>query len=151
MLKQININKITFVTFLLINLSFVSNLKANSNVSFLELLDDEWSYEVKQNPVYATSLGIKGFENKWTDMSEEAVKRRQDHYYSILKTLSKIDIDSLNTENQLNYRLFTQLQQNSIDLIPFNQHLMPFSHRGGVQLMHENMSINKGKVRCSTR
>ncbi len=49
----------------------------------------------------------------------------------------KDDIDSLNTENQLNYRLFTQLQQNSIDLIPFNQHLMPFSHRGGVQLMHE--------------
>tara|TARA_Y100000588_G_scaffold57229_1_gene55145 strand:- start:200 stop:1966 length:1767 start_codon:yes stop_codon:yes gene_type:complete len=137
MLKQININKITFVTFLIINLSLVSNLKANSNVSFLKLLDDEWNYEVKQNPVYATSLGIKGFENKWTDMSEEAVKRRQDHHYSILKTLSKIDIDSLNTENQLNYRLFTQLQQNSIDLIPFNQHLMPFSHRGGVQLMHE--------------
>ena len=92
MLKQININKITFVTFLIINLSLVSNLKANSNVSFLKLLDDEWNYEVKQNPVYATSLGIKGFENKWTDMSEEAVKRRQDHHYSILKTLSKIKL-----------------------------------------------------------
>ena len=137
MLKQINRNKITFVTFLIINLSLVSNLKANSNANFLKFLDDEWNYEVKQNPVYATSLGIKGFENKWSDMSVEAIKKRQDHHYSLLKELTKIDIDSLNTENQLNYRLFTQLQQNSIDLIPFNQHLMPFSHRGGVQLMHE--------------
>lgn len=137
MLNQISINKITFVTFFISNIFFSSSLIGDSNQDFLKLLDDEWNYEVKQNPVYATSLGIKGFENKWTDMSLEAIKKRQDHHYSLLKELSKIDIDSLNLENQLNYRLFIQLQKNSIDLMPFNQHLMPFSHRGGIQLMHE--------------
>ena len=137
MLNQISINKITFVTFFISNIFFSSTLIGDSNQDFLKLLDDEWNYEVKQNPVYATSLGIKGFENKWTDMSLEAIKKRQDHHYSLLKELSKIDIDSLNLENQLNYRLFIQLQKNSIDLMPFNQHLMPFSHRGGIQLMHE--------------
>ena len=137
MVNQININKITFVTFFISNIFFSSTLIGDSNRDFLKLLDDEWNYEVKQNPVYATSLGIKGFENKWTDMSLEAIKKRQDHHYSLLKELSKIDIDSLNLENQLNYRLFIQLQKNSIDLMPFNQHLMPFSHRGGIQLMHE--------------
>ena len=137
MLNQISINKITFVTFFISNIFFSSSLIGDSNQDFLKLLDDEWNYEVKQNPVYATSLGIKGFENKWTDMSLEAIKKRQDRHYSLLKELSKIDIDSLNLENQLNYRLFIQLQKNSIDLMPFNQHLMPFSHRGGIQLMHE--------------
>ena len=137
MLNQISINKITFVTFFISNIFFSSSLIGDSNQDFLKLLDDEWNYEVKQNPVYATSLGIKGFENKWTDMSLEAIKKRQDHHYSLLKELSEIDIDSLNLENQLNYRLFIQLQKNSIDLMPFNQHLMPFSHRGGIQLMHE--------------
>tara|TARA_B100000579_G_scaffold241101_1_gene197675 strand:+ start:13992 stop:15758 length:1767 start_codon:yes stop_codon:yes gene_type:complete len=137
MLNQISIKKITFVTFFISNIFFSSSLIGDSNQDFLKLLDDEWNYEVKQNPVYATSLGIKGFENKWTDMSLEAIKKRQDHHYSLLKELSKIDIDSLNLENQLNYRLFIQLQKNSIDLMPFNQHLMPFSHRGGIQLMHE--------------
>ncbi len=137
MVNQISINKITFVTFFISNIFFSSTLIGDSNRDFLKLLDDEWNYEVKQNPVYATSLGIKGFENKWTDMSLEAIKKRQDHHYSLLKELSKIDIDSLNLENQLNYRLFIQLQKNSIDLMPFNQHLMPFSHRGGIQLMHE--------------
>jgi len=137
MLNQISINKITFVTFFISNIFFSSSLIGDSNQDFLKLLDDEWNYEVKQNPVYATSLGIKGFENKWTDMSLEAIKKRQDHHYSLLKELSEIDIDSLNLENQLNYRLFIQLQKNSINLMPFNQHLMPFSHRGGIQLMHE--------------
>jgi len=137
MVNQISINKITFVTFFISNIFFSSTLIGDSNRDFLKLLDDEWNYEVKQNPVYATSLGIKGFENKWTDMSLEAIKKRQDHHYSLLKELSKIDIDSLNLENQLNYRLFIQLQKNSINLMPFNQHLMPFSHRGGIQLMHE--------------
>ena len=137
MLNQISIKKITFVTFFISNIFFSSSLIGDSNQDFLKLLDDEWNYEVKQNPVYATSLGIKGFENKWTDMSLEAIKKRQDRHYSLLKELSKIDIDSLNLENQLNYRLFIQLQKNSIDLMPFNQHLMPFSHRGGIQLMHE--------------
>tara|TARA_B100001250_G_scaffold259144_2_gene223132 strand:+ start:9417 stop:11183 length:1767 start_codon:yes stop_codon:yes gene_type:complete len=137
MLSQISINKITFVTFFISNIFFSSSLIGDSNQDFLKLLDDEWNYEVKQNPVYATSLGIKGFENKWTDMSLEAIKKRQDHHYSLLKELSEIDIDSLNLENQLNYRLFIQLQKNSIDLMPFNQYLMPFSHRGGIQLMHE--------------
>ena len=40
----------------------------------------------------------KGFENKWTDMSEEAIKKRQDHHYSLLKELSKIDIVFFSTK-----------------------------------------------------
>ena len=63
MLNQISINKITFVTFFISNIFFSSTLIGDSNKDFLKLLDDEWNYEVKQNPVYATSLGIKGFEN----------------------------------------------------------------------------------------
>jgi len=44
----------------------------------------------------------------------------------------------LSKANQLNLRLFTDLAKKEVEIDQFNRHLLPFNHRGGIQLAHED-------------
>ena len=47
----------------------------------------------------------------------------------------------LTKDNQLNLRLFQQLTEIEIETSEYKRHLLPFSHRGGIQLAHEDAEV----------
>tara|TARA_Y100000590_G_scaffold93439_2_gene105882 strand:- start:25806 stop:27566 length:1761 start_codon:yes stop_codon:yes gene_type:complete len=110
----------------------------DENNRFLSFLDKEWQYELSQSPVYATAMGIKGYETSWTDYSVRAIEERRLRSIKTLSTLRTFNKNKLNKSNQLNLRLYSQLIETDIKLSSFKRYLLPFSHRGGVQLAHED-------------
>ena len=112
--------------------------KVDNNQNFLSFLENEWKFELSQSPVYATAMGVKGFETEWRDYSLEAIQMRKSRLEDTLRSLESFSAKTLSETNQLNLRLFTQLTRNELEISQYNRHLLPFSHRGGIQLAHED-------------
>ena len=122
-------------------LSFIAlsaSAEADENREFLAFLEDEWQFELSQSPVYATAMGVKGYETLWRDNSLEAIGARRSHNKETVNTLKEFKKGDLSETNQLNLRLFTDLAKKELEIDQFNRYLLPFSHRGGIQLAHED-------------
>jgi prolyl oligopeptidase len=120
-------------------ISFTASSSIDENEKFLSFLEKEWQWELAQNPVYATAMGVKGFETQWRDDSLKAIKLREAYIRDSFTELKKFDSNSLNKTNQLNLKLYTQLTQKDLRITEYNRYLLPFNHRGGVQLAHEDV------------
>ena len=135
-------NKNTLIISFILILSCSSQSSAvTSNSSFNSLIDSEWLKIISDNPVYASSMGDLRFNTEWSDNSIKKIKLNYEHNLKILEKLNNIDINDLNYENRINYKLFKKQYENSIESHSYETYLMPFSHRGGIQLQHETTSI----------
>lgn len=100
---------------------------------FATLLQDEWEWQLREDPVRASRLGDRRYNDQWPDMSLKAIERRHQEQQEFLRRLRVIDSAMLAAPDQLNYELFRRSLENSIDGHRFKSHLMPMSQRGGVQ------------------
>jgi prolyl oligopeptidase len=108
---------------------------------FEELMDSEWSKIVADNPVYASSMGDLRFNTEWSDNSIGKINEDHQHDQSVLNLLNKMDTNDLDELNTINYKLFKKQYENSVESFDYQTYLMPFSHRGGIQLEHETVNI----------
>jgi len=113
----------------------ISGLLAHAGPAedFQALLDETWDWQLAENPVRASRLGDRRFNDRWTDMSLAAIERRFEQQKAFLRRLRAIDSSLLSEKDALNYELFRRQLEDSIDGQQFNTHLMPMSQRGGVQ------------------
>ncbi len=107
---------------------------------FHALLDEAWEWQLRENPLLASGLGDRRFNDQWHDNSLAAIKRRQDETRAFLRRAYAIDRSGLGTEDQLNHELFRRSLQDRVDQFAFNGHLVPFYQRGGVQNLDSNTS-----------
>ncbi len=113
----------------------------NHQVQFNSLLNSEWERMIADNPVYASSMGDLTNNTKWSDTSIEKIYSNHQIELQVLNQLEEFDTKNFTEENQVNYLLFKKQYENSIEAHSFKKFLMPFSHRGGIQLKHETTSI----------
>ena len=113
----------------------------NHQVQFNSLLNSEWERMIADNPVYASSMGDLTNNTKWSDTSIEKIYSNHQIELQVLNQLEEFDTKNFTEENQVNYLLFKKQYENSIEAHTFKKFLMPFSHRGGIQLEHETTSI----------
>ena len=109
------------------------NAHADAGQDFARLLDDAWEWQLRENPVFASGLGDRRYNDRWTDLGVEAIERRQEEQRQLLERLLAINSAELDETERLNYDLFRRELQNDIDGYRFRTWLMPVSHRGGVQ------------------
>ena len=100
---------------------------------FEALLNDAWEWQLVQNPVFASSLGDRRFNDQWADDSLQAIENRKQQRRAFLDRVIAIDASQLSGEDQLNYDLFRRQLQTAIDGQQFKEYLMPMSQRGGIQ------------------
>jgi prolyl oligopeptidase len=129
------------LSLLLIIILFSGSSDFEQNKKFETFLQKEWEYSLSQRPIYATAMGVKGLEKEWIDLSLRAINSRKSHDLETLNNLKIFNPEKLSEDNQLNLRLFEQLTLEKISSSEFNRHLLPFSHRGGVQLAHEDVEV----------
>ena len=108
---------------------------------FESLLGSEWSKVVNDNPVYASSMGDLSRNTEWSDTSVENIYSDHQHQLDVLNLLDSLDISNFSEDNKVNYKLFKQEYKNSTESHAYKTFLIPFSHRGGIQLQHETISI----------
>ncbi|MDH3350506.1 MAG: DUF885 domain-containing protein [Gammaproteobacteria bacterium] len=113
---------------------------------FSALLDEAWERHLVENPLFASELGDRRYNDRWPDNSLDAIETRQQETRAFLQRLYGIDRSALSTAEQLNYELFRRSLQDRADLFEFNAHLLPFSHSGGVQ----NLDDKATRLRFST-
>jgi len=120
---------------LAVSLIFLTNLTANAGPvdDFRALLDEAWEWQLVQRPVFASSLGDRRFNDKWANLSIEAIEARHQQQQNFLDRLRAIDSSGLSANDQLNYDLFRRELHNGIDAHQYKNYLMPINQRGGVQ------------------
>ena len=114
-------------------LSLTPALRADPAGEFAALLDEVWQWRLAAYPTFASDLGDKRYNDRWEDLSLDAIERRQDELREFLRRLYLIDRTALDEDGKLNYELFRRGLQNTVDEAGFKGYLMPFDHRGGVQ------------------
>jgi prolyl oligopeptidase len=121
-------------------LLFAHAALAGPTEDFHALLDEAWEWQLRVNPMMASQLGDRRFNDQWSDNSIAAIKRRQDETREFLRRAYAIDRSGLSEEDQLNHELFRRSLQDRVDQFKFDGHLIPFYQRGGVQNLDSNTS-----------
>ena len=126
----------TFALFtLLCSVSFAQD--ANTTKALHALFDREWQYDLEQNPIRASQLGDRRWNDRWPDRSRAAIQRRHDHNVQVLKELAQIERSRLSPADQLNYDLFKKDYEIDIEEHQYRWYLVPLNQRGGIQTQNE--------------
>jgi uncharacterized protein (DUF885 family) len=97
------------------------------------LFDEEWERWMKENPTWASALGDRRYNDRWPDVSLEAIERHHQEDRRALARLKGIDRALLPERERLNYDLFQRQYEESIEEHRYRTYQMPLSMREGIQ------------------
>jgi prolyl oligopeptidase len=106
---------------------------ADATSNFQALLDEHWEWQMREQPVRASRMGDRRYNDRWADRSLDAIERRHEEQGDFLRRLRLINSSELGEADQLNYDLFRRQLEDASDGHRFKTFLMPMSQRGGVQ------------------
>ena len=92
----------------------------------------EWDYQMEQYPTWASTLGDRRWNDRWSDISLEAITRRHSHDQEVLTKLAKIDRATLSPADRLNYDLFKKGYQDGVEGFQYRRYLLPLNQLDGV-------------------
>ncbi|MHA3772299.1 DUF885 domain-containing protein [Verrucomicrobiota bacterium sgz303538] len=121
---------LTFIT-LLVALS--SGALADETQKLRALLDAEWEYTMEESPTYASELGDRRWNDKWSDGSVAARERRAQHNRELLTRLDAIDRAALPPDEQVNLDLAKYEAKLAIEEHASRLWTLPLNQMGGVQ------------------
>ena len=91
---------------------------------------EEWVYQMEQNPVWASLLGDRRFNDRWDDMSVLARHKDLLHNKEALKQLEQIGRENLSPEKRLDYDLLRYDYEQWVEEDELFGFLLPASHLG---------------------
>ena len=97
------------------------------------LFDAEWERGMRESPETASYRGDHRFNDRWSDLSLEALRVRQAADRSALEKLRAIDRDALSEADRLSYDVFAWQLERSVERQKYNEWQRPLSQRGGIQ------------------
>jgi len=124
--------------FLLCAGAFAQDSRANNAAKTLhDFFAAEWDYQMEQHPTWASSLGDRRWNDRWSDSSLGAIYKRHNHDIATLSKLTKIDRAALSPSDQLNYDLFKKDYENDIEDFQYRWYLLPLNQLGGVHTVNQ--------------
>jgi len=96
-----------------------------------------WDRELEDQPTWASDLGDLRFDDRWPDMSIEAIERRNARHASELDELRKIPRDLLSPRDRTSYDLFERTHSDLLEEHRHRLHLMPMDMRSGPHSSYE--------------
>jgi len=95
------------------------------------LLDEHYAWALRNNPVYATSLGVRDYDAKLPDISLETRDRHDREAAAFLKRAEAIPPAALTDADRLNRDIFIRMLKGEVEQGGFGQRAMYFSNRNG--------------------
>jgi uncharacterized protein (DUF885 family) len=96
------------------------------------LIAEEWQYQLQHSPTYASVLGDRRWNDRWDDLSLEALEADHRHDLAVLAKLDAIPRAKLSAEDQLNLDLLRQERQWWTESYDLGWYLLPTNHMGGL-------------------
>jgi uncharacterized protein (DUF885 family) len=100
-------------------------------------LAEEWDWTMRENPVWASSLGDRRFNDRWEDVSLENLDRQQAHRQEALKRLAAIRREPLSDQDRVSYDIFKYQTEMDIEGFPFEQYLIRTNTYSGIQNLEQ--------------
>jgi uncharacterized protein (DUF885 family) len=92
-----------------------------------------WRQQLADAPEFATYVGARGHDDRWADLSAEAIARRRRDLQQPLRVLRSIDRARLSPPDRLNYDLFRRGIEQAVDAAAFPEEYLPVSQLSGAQ------------------
>ena len=102
-----------------------------------QIFEAEWERDLREDPLLATYLGDRRYEDRWPDLSAAALARSHAADRAVLESLDTIPAESLAQSDRLNQKLFARLYRGELDAYAWGLQYLPITQRDGVQSVHE--------------
>lgn len=110
------------------------------------LFDREWDYHMERNPVWASILGDRRWNDRWEIRTRQARHVHELHQKRVLDRMRRIGRDGLSAEDRLNFDLFEQAARRDVEEGELMLYLMPLNHRYGLQTTDETADALRFEV-----
>jgi uncharacterized protein (DUF885 family) len=106
---------------------------AGPNRALHALFEREWEWELSEDPIGASYLGDARWNDRWPDLSLEAIARRQAHREGVLRELEAVPRDQLSPADRTHYDVFRYQLQMAVEGHRHQYHLIRTTTWDGVQ------------------
>ena len=96
------------------------------------LLDEQWEYTMLHNPIFASILGDRRYNDQIDDFSQEAIDADLEHERQFIPRLQAIDTTGFPDQEVLNKRLMIRDMQMDLERSRFKLWEMPVDQQNGV-------------------
>jgi uncharacterized protein (DUF885 family) len=127
------LSALTFLLALLVTASLSWAADNAPAQSLHQLFDNEWEYQMAHNPVRASTLGDRRWNDKWPDLSREAMQAQFQHAREVLTQLHAIERAGLSPQDQLNYDVFDYNVSDFAAGEPYKWYLVRTNTFSGIQ------------------
>jgi uncharacterized protein (DUF885 family) len=114
--------------------------QAEAGQRFRAFLAADWKRWMQEYPEMATGVGFPGQNRRWTDESPAGFDARVKHLRESLATLQQFKREALPSSEQLNFDLYRELLETTVEGLPFGDDPMPFR---GVTPANRWMPVNQ--------
>ncbi|HEX5339762.1 MAG TPA: DUF885 domain-containing protein, partial [Gammaproteobacteria bacterium] len=121
---------------LLAALSFAPLSHAQDNAAtqaLHKLFQSSWERGMRENPLYASDLGDRRYNDQWGDMSLAALQRYHAEDQTDYRVLLKIARSQLSPQDKVSYDLFKWQHEDGDESWKFHEYLFPLNQLGGIQ------------------
>jgi uncharacterized protein (DUF885 family) len=108
---------------------------------FHALLDAEWEWQMREQPIFATLVGDPRYDDKLEDVSFAAIERRKAHARDLLVRVQKIARARLSAADRLSYDLFLRDAQLDVEGQRFAEELLQLTQLGGVHSLLAELAL----------
>jgi uncharacterized protein (DUF885 family) len=112
-------------------LMLASTAVAAPKSPFALLLDDHWAWVMKNNPVFATTLGERRYDDQLGELTVASFDRQTAEAGALISRLQAINPQSLSAADKLNYIILLRDLKEGAEANGFPQRLMLFTNRSG--------------------
>jgi uncharacterized protein (DUF885 family) len=112
---------------------------------FHDLIDDEWEFRLRQDPLFASYAGDHRYDDRLPSMTVDDQQHRADTLSMFLERLHAIDRAQLHDQDQISYTIFEKGIQDRLEEFHYNSYLMPVTAIYGFHAefidLHSNLAF----------
>ncbi|MEQ1547520.1 MAG: DUF885 domain-containing protein [Chakrabartia sp.] len=123
-------------------LSTASPALATPSDTLKTVIDDHWAWFLKNSPVYATTLGVRDYDDQIGDISLVAQDRQAAEAQGFVNRLNAISDTDLTPADRTNKGVLTRILKEQVDGNRFGQRMMLFSTYDGWHQSFVSMADN---------
>lgn len=112
-----------------------------------KMFDEIFMEGIMRSPVYQTYMAIKKDYGKWDDISEARELENLEFTKANLEKLQTLDVEELNPQTALSYKLFEQQLEDEIANFKWRNHNYPVNQMFGLHSMIPSLLINQHSIK----
>jgi len=122
---------LTSLSLIFYSCQVLSSETLTADQQFESLLEKHWSLVLERDPVFATSLGVRDYDDQLSDPSLEAYEREVADTKALLKTFEAVSVAQLTDENKLNHTLIVMQLEIDVEASEFGGKYLLMTNRNG--------------------